>query len=102
MLNDASLAILICLDPSLEKHDQMAIQDCSAATQNILLAIHSQGYGAVWLGVYPRQQRVDGLRMLLNIPKEIIPFSLIAIGKPSEIKKPELRYKKDRIHVETW
>jgi len=68
MLTDASLAILVCLDPSLEKHQSMAIQDCAAATQNMLLAIHDHGYGAVWLGVYPREQRMIGLRELLKVP----------------------------------
>ena len=45
MLLGAQLAILICLDPLLEKHKSMAIQDCAAATQNVLLAIHDYGYG---------------------------------------------------------
>jgi nitroreductase len=102
MLKSAALAILICMDPALEKHDEMAIQDCAAATQNILLAVHNQGYGAVWLGVYPRKQRMEGLQRLLKIPMNIIPFSLIAIGKPSEEKKQEFRYNEQRIHYDKW
>jgi nitroreductase len=102
MLKEASTAILICIDQSLVKHDEMAIQDCAAATQNILLAIHSQGYGAVWLGVYPRKIRIDGLRKLLQIPENIIPFSLISIGKPAEKKSEEHRFDKNRLHYEKW
>jgi nitroreductase len=102
MLHQASLAILVCIDPKLEKHSQMAIQDCAAATQNMLLAIHEQNYGAVWLGVYPRETRMKGLRSLFNIPEEIIPFSLIAIGKPDEKKTVENRFKTDRIHYDQW
>ena len=102
MLNDASAAILVCLDPALEKHQPMAIQDCSAATQNILLSIHDHGYGAVWLGVYPREERMKGLRHLLKIPENIIPFSLVAIGKPAETKTSVDRYNPNRIHHEIW
>lgn len=102
MLTDAALAILICFEESLEKHKGMAIQDCSAATQNILLAVHDRGYGAVWLGVYPREQRMKGLTALLDIPDETIPFSLIAIGKPDEKKDVVDRYKPERIHHENW
>jgi len=102
MIANASLGILICIDSTLEKHSSMAIQDCSAATQNILLAVHESGFGAVWLGVYPRQKRIDGLRTLLNIPESIIPFSLISIGKPNETKMTPDRFKKDRIHHNKW
>ena len=101
MLHEATIAILICIDPSLEKHEQMAIQDCAAATQNILLSIHEQNYGAVWLGVYPREKRMKGLRYLLDIPEEIIPFSLIAIEPllPRVIKSG-LRYFSKSISAE--
>jgi nitroreductase len=102
MLPEASLAIMVCLDKKLEKHDSMAIQDCSAATQNILLSVHDQGYGAVWLGIYPRKERLEGLRQLLNVPEHVIPFSLIAIGKPAETKTPVDRFDSTRIHHETW
>jgi nitroreductase len=102
MLSDASIGILICIEKVLEKHPPMAVQDCSAATQNILLAVHEQGYGAVWLGVYPREQRMKGLKNLLNIPDGIIPFSLIGIGKPDEQKEVEDRFKMNRIHINTW
>lgn len=102
MLTDASCAILICYDTTLEKHKGMAVQDCSAATQNILLAIHDHGYGAVWLGVYPLEKRMKGLIELLKIPDGIIPFSLIAIGKPDERKDTVDRYQPTRVHQEKW
>ena len=102
MLNQAALAILICFDPALEKHDKMAIQDCAAATQNLLLAIHSQGFGAVWLGVYPREKRMLGLKSLFQIPNNIIPFSLIAIGKSAEEKETQNRFNEKRIHYDKW
>ena len=60
MLKDASIVILVCGDLNLDKHDGMWIQDCSAATQNILLAVRAKGLGAVWLGIFPREDRIKG------------------------------------------
>jgi nitroreductase len=102
MLNDASMAILICSDKRLEKHGEMWIQDCSAATENILIAVNAKGLGAVWLGIYPRAERVNGMRNLLGIPEHVIPFSLISIGYPAEQKPPANRYDVSRIHQNKW
>ncbi len=102
MMFEAAAGIVVCFDPSLEKHDQMSVQDCAAATQNILLAAHAQGLGACWLGIYPRQKRMEGFRSLFHIPENIIPFAAIAIGKPAEEKPDVNRYRSDRIHRETW
>lgn len=103
MLKQAPMAILICGDPSLEKHVGYWIQDCAAATENLLLAIHARELGGVWLGIYPREERVAALRKLLGIPEHVIPFSLISIGRPAESKPPRPdRYNPSRIHNNTW
>jgi nitroreductase len=102
MLNEASIAILVCLDINLEKHKHMGIQDCSAATENILIAANATGLGAVWLGIYPREERVNGLKKLLYIPDNIIPISLISLGYPSEEKTKNNRYNASRIHYNKW
>ncbi len=102
MLKEAPLGIVICGDIKLEITIEYIVQDCSAATQNMLLAAHNFGLGAVWLGIYPREPRIKALRELLNIPENIIPISMIAVGYPDEIKHPENRYKPERIHYEKW
>lgn len=102
MLKDASLAILVCSDKNLDKHNGMWIQDCSAATENMLIAIQAEGLGAVWLGIYPREERIDGLRKLLEIPEHVIPFSLISIGYPAEKLPKANRYNESRIHYNRW
>lgn len=56
--------------------------DCAAATQNILLAAHAKGLGAVWLGIYPRKERISRIRSLLNIPDNIEPITAVSIGHP--------------------
>jgi nitroreductase len=76
--------------------------DCSAATQNLLLAAHAKGLGACWIGIYPREERIDRLTELLHLPDHIIPFSLVALGFPAEQKEREERYDDSRVHVDTW
>lgn len=102
MLNQAQLAILICYDINLEKHKDMAIQDCSAATQNILIAANAEGIGSVWLGIYPREERIKGLIELLELPKNIIPFSLISLGYPLEKINKKKIFDPERIHYNQW
>jgi nitroreductase len=102
MLHSAPAAILVCGDLEREKHKGYWIQDCAAATQNILLEIADLGFGGVWLGVYPRQDRVDGLKKLLNIPEQIMPFSLIAVGYPAEEKPAKNEFDGSRIRYNRW
>ena len=102
MMYQATLAILVCGDLYLEKSVEYCAINCSAATQNILLAAHDLGLGAVWLGVYPREERTEGLKKLFKIPDDIVPISLIACGYPAEKLVAEDRYKKDRIHQNQW
>ncbi|GAG53365.1 unnamed protein product, partial [marine sediment metagenome] len=75
---------------------------CSAATQNILLAAHASGLGAVWIGVYPAEPLVTATKKLLNLPEHIIPISLISIGYPAEQKPRQDRYRADRVHYNQW
>jgi nitroreductase len=102
MVKSAPVAILICGDLDKEKHKGYWTQDCSAATQNMLLAVHTKGLGGVWVGVYPRDERVEGFRKLLNIPGNVIPFALVPIGHPAEEKPPGGRFDPSRIHTNLW
>lgn len=103
MCKEARIAILVCGDPSLEKHVGYWVQDCAAATQNLLVAVHAKGLGGVWVGVYPREERVVGFRKLLNIPEHVVPFAVIPVGRPAEQKPPRPdRYNETRIHTNAW
>jgi nitroreductase len=102
MIKQAPVAILVCGDLNLAAHGEMWVQDCAAATENLLIAAQARGLGAVWLGVYPREERMDGLRKLLRIPENVVPFSLIPVGYPAERKPPASRYKESRVHYNRW
>ena len=103
--NGAACAIVPCGD--LSKAIEGAgrdfwINDVSAAAENILLAAHSMGLGAVWTGVHPGQERVDALRGILNLPEQIIPLCIIPVGHPAEQPAVKDKYNEDNIHYNKW
>jgi nitroreductase len=102
MLFDAQKAILVCGDLAFETNKGFWVQDCSAATQNILIAARAKGLGSCWLGVYPRDERMDGFRKMFNLPKKVIPFSLISLGYPAVDQSRVDRYDSTRIHTNKW
>ena len=102
MLKQANTAILVCGDSTLEKHKGYWLLDCAAATQNLLIAAHAKGLGAVWCGVYPSEDRVVNLKKLLNLPENIVPFSLIPLGFPDEVKEAGERFDNSRVHENHW
>jgi len=100
MLAEAPLCIAVCGDTTVS--GSFWVQDCSAATENLLLAATALGLGAVWLGVYPREERVSGIRKVLKLPETVIPLNLISIGHPAEQKEPRTQYDELRVHREKW
>ncbi len=102
MLKNADKAILICGDKKREKIENYWTLDCSAATENLLIAARALELGACWLGIYPRDERIKALKALLNLPDNIIPFSLISLGIPDEESKEIDRFDETRIHYNSW
>ena len=99
MLSETPLALAICGEPDTSRYWQ---QDCAAASQNILLAAHAIGLGAVWLGLYPRENRTKPLQDLLGLPESIMPLSLIAIGYPAEKKEMQGKFRSEKVHYNQW
>lgn len=102
MMTEVTGAILVCGDEDLARHGEMWIQGCAAATENILLAAHAKGLGSVWVGVYPRQERMQPLRELFGIPPHVQPFALLPIGTPAEKPEPSERQHPGRVRVNHW
>jgi len=102
MLEKAALAVVVCADPELQTCPGYWVQDCSAATENLLLAVHAMGYGATWCGLYPNDDPVWRIRELLGLPKQVVPLCVVAVGVPDEKKPPAGRYNQDRVHQEKW
>jgi nitroreductase len=102
MVPNAPVAILVCGDLDRERYAGYWAQDCAAATQNLLLAAHAQGFGAVWVGVYPKEDRVTRLQALLGLPARVIPFALVPIGVPGERLAAVDRFDAARVHQDRW
>lgn len=100
MLGEAALAIAVCGDKNISP--ELWIQDCSAATENILIAGAIIGLGAVWLGVHPRKEREEPLKAELGIPEHIGILSMIAIGYPKVKPEPRTQFDSSRVHRERW
>lgn len=102
--NNAPLMIAVCGDTNKTtmpdgkgKLPDFWVQDVSAATENLLLAAHAQGLGAVWTGVYPVMERVAEVANVLNCPENIIPLAVVRIGYPDESPKPKDKFKQENI-----
>jgi nitroreductase len=104
MLDKAGAAIIVCGIPHKDKvyAKDYWVMDCSAATENILLAAHALGFGAVWTAVYVDNDRITNVRNILSIPDNIIPLNVIPIGVPKKKGKVIDKFKSDNIHWEHW
>lgn len=102
MMKPATLAILVCGDKSIEPEVGYNAVNCSAATQNLLLAAHEFGLGTCWLGLFPNKPRMDDISQYFNLPEHILPVNLIAVGWPAEQKARPERFEKEKIHWNDW
>lgn len=100
---NAPLSIVVCSNLEREKiAPGYFAQDCAAAIQNMLLAAHALGLGAVWMGVYPRVDRVSNLKAAFNLPDNIQPVAVVVFGYAAEQKPEQNRYDATKVHLEEW
>ena len=88
--------------PETEVENIFWYEDCSAATENILLAAHALGLGAVWTAGYPAMERIAPISAALGIPAKVVPLCVIPIGVPAENPDPKDKWKPENIHWEQW
>ena len=97
---NAPLAIVVCGNMSKALPFQMKefwIQDCSAATENILLAATALQLGSLWCGIHPQNKPIENVKKALNLPDNMIPLNIIYLGYPKEQLQPKDHYKKEKI-----
>lgn len=102
MIARGQVGIVVCGDTTAETKPGYWVQDCSAAIENLLLAAHGMGLGAVWIGCHPVPERVENVRRICSIPEGVMPMSMIAIGHPAEEKPPAERFEPSFVHHERW
>jgi len=104
MLATATLAIVVCgdLEAALDRQLSFLLQDCAAATENLLLAAHGLGIGACWVGVHPDEAALRHLKALFTLPSSVIPMAVISLGLPGETLPSRTRFNRDYVHHEKW
>lgn len=98
----APLAIVVCGNLSHALPAPLTdfwVQDCSAATENILLAATDIGLGAVWCGIYPKEDAVGNVKEALGLSEEHIPLNIIYVGHPDQFPEPRVQYDEERVHL---
>jgi nitroreductase len=100
MLSHAPLGIAVCAE--VARSESLWVHDASAATENVLIAAHALGLGAVWLAVYPPQDRVAAVVRVLGLPPGIVPLCVVAVGHATETKIAGDRFDEKRVHAEGW
>ncbi|MDR2076062.1 MAG: nitroreductase family protein [Desulfovibrio sp.] len=98
----APLSILVCGDTAAEKYPGFWVQDCSAATQNLMLAARAIGLGSVWTGIHPMEDRVAKARDLFHLPETLIPLGLVVVGRPRTEQKRENRFAPEKVRRNLW
>jgi nitroreductase len=99
MIANAGLGIAVCGDPAIS---DWWVQDCSAATENILVAAAGLGLGGVWLSSHGRPEREQAIREVLGIPETIGVLSLLSIGHPREEKAARTQFDAAKVHPNGW
>lgn len=115
MFTDAGAVIIVCGQttmmrkpfgqpdaPAVEMDNIFWYEDCSAATENILLAAKALGLGAVWTAGYPATERIAPLAAALGLPENVVPLSIIPVGIPAEDPAPKDKWNPDNIHWNNW
>ncbi|MGM9871669.1 MAG: nitroreductase family protein [Muribaculaceae bacterium] len=105
MASSAALAVVMCGDTTAtfpgEGRDYW-VQDVSAASENLLLAAHAMGIGAVWCGIYPISQRITDFSQMLDLPANIIPMACICIGYPEGMSEPKDKWRPEHVCHNVW
>jgi nitroreductase len=99
-----SVAIVVCGNQSKEKFKGRGYWqlNAAAASENILIAAHAMGLGAVWSSIYPFPDRIAAVKKLLNLPEQVIPLNIIPIWYPAEQKPQENRFDQSRLRYNRW
>ncbi len=100
MINKCSALVVVCGDKTIGNERSWAYwdQDCSAATENLLLAVESLGLGAVWTGIYPGEDRIKTVKEKFALPDNVVPLCVILVGYPDGTDQPKDKWKPERIH----
>ena len=99
MLETATLAIVVCGDTA---RSHLWVYDCSAVTQNILLAVEALGLGAVWTAAHPYPDRMSAVAGAVGLPAHVLPLAVIPVGYPDGNFEPKEKFDESKVHFNKW
>jgi nitroreductase len=99
MCADAPVVFVVCGNERASNH---WVEDTSAATENLLLAVAGLDLGAVWVGVYPRPHYEEHVKSVLGIPSQLRVLCLVPVGHPAESKPPHTKYDERKVHYDGY
>ncbi len=102
---NAPTAIVVCGNLALAENaaaKRFWVQDCSAATENILLAAVALGLGSVWIGLHPLNSLQRRVAKILDLPEGVVPLAMVYVGYPAEEKPPRTQYDPARVHYNRY
>jgi len=94
--------IIVCVlsEQTVYHGKSFAVEDCSAAVENMLLAITALGYATVWLdGVIRLENRAEKIARLLGVPSDKQVRVVLPIGVPAQQCSPN---KKKKFSERAW
>ncbi len=104
-LETAPVAIIVCGDMSKTLEGDARdfwVVDCSMMAENILLAAHAHGLGAVFTGAWPTKERGDKVKEYLGMPENYEVLGVIPMGYPAENPEPKDKWNPDAVHYNVW
>ncbi|VDN49145.1 putative NADH dehydrogenase/NAD(P)H nitroreductase AF_2267 [Petrocella atlantisensis] len=102
---NAPVAIVVCGNMKLSfkgPNQEMWVQDCSAAIENILIAATSIGLGSIWIGIYPLESNIRALKKILNMPEYVTPLGIVYVGYSAEEKEARTRFNDKRVYWQEY
>jgi nitroreductase len=78
------------------------VEDCSALTENLLLAATSLELGSVWVAIYPELRNEERVRRTLSIPDHRRVLCVVPVGHPAEDKPARTKYDVQRVHYDRY
>jgi len=83
IVSSAPLLVAVFIDRESMYHEVKDYQGIGACIQNMLLAAHGLGLGAVWLGEILRSG--EEVRLRLGVSEQMELMAVIAVGHPSDV-----------------
>jgi nitroreductase len=85
----------VCFVVFGEKKETYYLEDCCAATENLILALQAYGVSSCWVAG-DKKSYGEVIRKMLDVPEKYVLVSMVAAGNPAEVP---ITSKKEMKHI---